>query len=83
MIKNGQEHMERVREALNEGYCDISNQVGDLTQLGMFGEYRSTTWLMFNFVTGTISSFRVYATPGRQRWLGDGRSVYLRFVRCS
>ena len=43
MIKNGQEHMERVREALNEGYCDISNQVGDLTQLGMFGEYRSTT----------------------------------------
>ena len=38
VIKNGQEHMERVREALNEGYCDISNQVGDLTQLGMFGE---------------------------------------------
>ncbi|KAL1743141.1 hypothetical protein HDZ31DRAFT_41634 [Schizophyllum fasciatum] len=33
VIKNGQERMERVREALNEGYCDISNQVGDLTQL--------------------------------------------------
>ncbi|KAI5889804.1 uncharacterized protein SCHCODRAFT_02635666 [Schizophyllum commune H4-8] len=65
VIKNGQEHMERVREALNEGYCDISNQVGDLTQLG------------------TISSFRVYATPDvpdKPTFLERKRDALNRFI---
>jgi hypothetical protein len=33
LIRNRQ-HMQMVKESLNEGYCDISGRVGDLNHIG-------------------------------------------------
>ncbi|TRM69687.1 hypothetical protein BD626DRAFT_474972 [Schizophyllum amplum] len=65
VIKNGQEHMERVREALNEGYCDISNQVGDLTQLGTVSSFKV-------FVTPDV--------PDKPTFLETKRDAINRFI---
>lgn len=34
LLRN-QEHMQRVKETLNDGYCDVSGQAGDLQLIGM------------------------------------------------
>ncbi|THU91523.1 hypothetical protein K435DRAFT_759191 [Dendrothele bispora CBS 962.96] len=37
LLRN-REHMQQVKETLDEGYCDISGRAGDLKQIGQMGE---------------------------------------------
>ncbi len=39
LVRNKQE-MQQVKESLNDGYCDISGQVGDLNLIGEMGSMK-------------------------------------------
>jgi hypothetical protein len=42
-LLNNRKRMEMVKESLNEGYCDVAGQVGQLEHLGKLGAHRTSS----------------------------------------
>jgi hypothetical protein len=62
LLRN-REQMQQVRESLNEGYCDISGRVGDLTLIGRIYDFHIS--LVLTYRIGTMGKVKVFA-PGGQ-----------------
>lgn len=64
-----------VKESLNDGYCDISGNTGDLTLLGELYTVSATSTAN-NCVQGEMGNLRLYFSKGtvaQTRW--EGRSL--------
>ncbi|KAJ7594698.1 hypothetical protein C8J56DRAFT_927422 [Mycena floridula] len=59
------EHMQQVKEALNEGYCDISGRVGDLIHVGEIGGFKI---------------YLSQEVPSQQTFVGQHQPPLARFV---
>ena len=55
--------MQMVKETLNDGYCDISGSIGDLTRQGESGALYATP-ITANGVQGEMGNVRLYFSKG-------------------
>jgi hypothetical protein len=63
LLRN-REHMQVVKESLDEGYCDISGRVGDLDFVGV-SLSPCPTWQALTHTLGDMGSVKIYVSRGR------------------
>ena len=63
-LLQNREHMQRVKETLNDGYCDISGRKGDLHNIGEGRCILSLSSLRVTIILGQMGAVKVYLSEG-------------------
>ena len=62
--------MQTVKESLEEGYCDVSGRVGDMTFIGEPSNELPVSWAKID-TAGSMADIKVYVSRGN----GTSRNI--------